>query len=118
MSGKIFLLDTNILIYALKGQEFARKYFEAAPFISVITEVEIIGVKGLSEKELKVREAIIDFCTIIPFTTTIKNRMIGLKQQAQVKFPDAAIAATAITEGFTLLTADIGFKRFKNYRLS
>jgi predicted nucleic acid-binding protein len=34
-----------------------------------------------------------------------------------VKFPDAVIAATAITEGFTLVTADTGFKRFKELSL-
>jgi predicted nucleic acid-binding protein len=118
MSGKIFLLDTNVLVYALKGLEVVKPYFNAsAAFISVITEIELMGVKGLSEKELKVREAIIDFCTIIPFTNSIKNKAIHLKQQSVVKFPDAVIAATAITEGFTLVTADTGFKRFKELSL-
>ena len=117
MNGKIFLLDTNILVYALKGQEFVRQYFEGSVFISVITEVEIIGVKGMSEKELKIRESIIEYCTIIPFTNAIKNKAIQLKQQVQVNFPDAVIAATAITEAFTLVTADKGFKRFKELSL-
>ena len=109
MSGKIFLLDTNILVYALKGLETVKPYFNGSVFISVISEVELIGVKGLKEKELKIRETLIDFCTVIPFTNSIKNKAIEIKQQSIVKFPDAVIAATAITEGYTLVTADKGF---------
>jgi predicted nucleic acid-binding protein len=39
---------------------------------------------------------------------------IVLKQQKTIKTPDALIAATAITCGVPLLTADTGFMRIKN----
>jgi predicted nucleic acid-binding protein len=42
MSGNEFLLDTNILVYAMKGIENMRPYFETEPYISVITEIEIL----------------------------------------------------------------------------
>jgi predicted nucleic acid-binding protein len=112
MSGSNYLLDTNILVYGLKGLPFVKPYFEESCLISVITEIEITGVEGLSKNELNIRQAAIDFCTVIPLTNSIKNEAIKLKQQYKVKVPDAIVAATAITEGYTLVTADKGFRRF------
>lgn len=112
MSGSNYLLDTNILVYGLKGLPFVKPYFEETCFISVITEIEIIGVEGLSKNEMIIRQAAINFCTVIPLTNSIKNEAIKLRQQFKVKVPDAIIAATAIAEGYTLITADKGFRRF------
>lgn len=53
MSGNNLLLDTNIIIYALKGLADVRPYFELAPYISVITEIEILGVKDMAHTEKK-----------------------------------------------------------------
>lgn len=61
MNGNNLLLDTNILIYALKGLAEVRPYFDTEPYVSVITEIEILGVKGLSENETKIRETAIEF---------------------------------------------------------
>jgi predicted nucleic acid-binding protein len=87
-------------------------YFEEDCYLSVVTEIEILGVPGLSKKELGIRQSALDFCTIIPLTNSIKNEAIRLKQEFKVKLPDAVIAATALTEGYTLITADNGFRRF------
>ena len=112
MNGSSYLLDTNILVYALKGLEPVMPYFEEDCYLSVITEIEILGVPGLSKKELAIRQSAIDFCTIIPLTNSIKNQAILLKQEFKDKLPDAVIAATALAEGYTLITADKGFRRF------
>ena len=112
MSGNSYLLDTNILVYALKGLSSVKPYFEEDCYLSVITEIEIVGVAGLDKKEINVRQSAVDFCTVIPLTTKIKSEAIKLKQQFKVKLPDAVIAATAITEGYTLITADKGFRKF------
>ena len=117
MSGSNYLLDTNIIVYALKGIESVQPYFEQNCFISVVTEIEILGVEGLSKKEISIRQAAIDFCTVIPLTTGIKTEAIKLKQQFRVRVPDAVIAATALTEGYTLITADKGFKRFTSLQM-
>jgi predicted nucleic acid-binding protein len=117
MNGNSILLDTNILVYALKGAPFVKPYFEHDCFLSVITEIEILGVAGLLKRELSVRQAAIDYCTVIPLTSTIKKEAIRLKQQFKVKLPDAIIAATALAEGYILVTADKGFKRFSPLEL-
>ena len=117
MSGNNYLLVTNILVYAMKGIPSVAPYFEDNCFISVIPEIEIIGIEGVSRKELTIRQTAVDFCTIIPLTNTIKNEAIQLKQQFKIKLPDAIIAATALAEGYTLVTADKGFKKFSSLQL-
>lgn len=94
-----------------------KPYFDIEPFISVITEMEILGIKDMSDEEIKIREIAIDFCSIIPFTNKIKSKAILIKRQVKIPLPDAIIAATAIQEGFTLVTADKGFKRITELQL-
>lgn len=117
MSGNNLLLDTNIIVYALKGLAHVKPYFNVNPFISVITEMEILGVKEMREDEISIRETAIEFCSIIPFTNKIKSRAILIKRQIKIPLPDAIIAATAIEEGLALVTADKGFKRIKDLQL-
>jgi predicted nucleic acid-binding protein len=112
MSGNSYLLDTNILVYALKGLQSVMPYFDEDCYLSVITEIEVAGVPGLSKKDLSIRQSALDYCTIIPLTSSIKNEAIRLKQEFKVKLPDAVIAATALVEGYTLITADKGFRKF------
>jgi len=68
VSGNNIIIDTNIIIYALKGLADVRPYFDIEPFISVVTEMEILGVKEITDKEIKIRETALDFCSIIPLT--------------------------------------------------
>jgi predicted nucleic acid-binding protein len=117
VSGNNLLLDTNIIVYALKGLANVKPYFDTEPFVSVITEMEVLGVTDISKTEINIRETAIEFCTIMPFTNKIKNRAIQLKKQIKIALPDAIIAATAIEEELTLVTADIGFKRIKDLQL-
>jgi len=117
VSGNNYLLDTNILLYALKGLTDVRLYFDIPPSISVVTEIEILGVKEIKNSEVKIRETVIEYCQSIPITNSIKKRTIELKRVIKLAVPDALIAATAIEGGFTLVTADKGFKRIKNLSL-
>ena len=117
MSGNNYLLDTNILLYALKGLTDVRLYFDIPPSISVVTEIEILGVKEMESPEIKIRETAIEYCQIIPITNSIKKTTIDLKRKIKLAVPDALIAATAIEGGFTLVSADKGFKRIEKLSL-
>ncbi|MBI1780184.1 MAG: type II toxin-antitoxin system VapC family toxin [Sphingobacteriales bacterium] len=117
MSGNKYLLDTNIIVYALKGLADVRPYFDSKPFISVVTEIEVLGVKDLSDREIKIRETAIEFCSTVAINTKIKLRAIELKRTVKMAIPDAIIAATAIEEELTLVTADKGFKRINELSL-
>jgi predicted nucleic acid-binding protein len=117
VNGNSYLLDTNILLYALKGLADVRLYFDIPPSISFVTEIEILGVKGIENSETKIRETVIEYCQVIPITNSIKKKTIELKKAIKLAVPDALIAATAIEGGFTLVTADKGFKRIKELSL-
>ena len=117
MNGNNLLLDTNIIIYALKGLTDVRPYFDSKPYISEVTEIEILGVKDILREEILIREIAIEFCSILPLTNKIKRKVIEIKRKMKIPIPDAIIAATAIEEGFTLVTADKGFKRIKELSL-
>ena len=117
MSGNNYLLDTNILLYALKGIDVVRPYFDISPSISVVTEIEILGVKDPLADDLNIRETIIEYCQVIAFTIAIKKKTIELKREIKLAIPDALIAATAIERGLTLVTEDKGFKKIKGLSL-
>ncbi|MBX9782084.1 MAG: type II toxin-antitoxin system VapC family toxin [Chitinophagaceae bacterium] len=117
MSGSKYLLDTNIIVYALKGLASVRPYFTIKPFVSILTEIETLGVKDLREEEFAIRQTAMEFCEIISLTPSVKARAIALKRKVKLAAPDAIIAATAIEEGLTLVTADKGFKRIKELQL-
>jgi len=117
MNGSDLLLDTNILVYAMKGLAEVRPYFDTPSNISVITEIEILGVKDLPANEMKIREAAIEYCSILPLSPSIRKKAIEIKRLIKIPVPDAIIAATAIEEELTLVTADKGFRRLKNLSL-
>jgi len=99
MSGNSFLVDSNIIIYALKGEDFVQPYFQYDTFISVITEIEILGSEIEDTHKYKAKQAIVNYSTVVLLTNSIKQETIRLRQLYKIKLPDAIIAATAIVEG-------------------
>ena len=112
MSGiKSFLADTNILVYYLEGRPQLLPYIETNFFISIITEVEFLGIKYIQGMSLQKRESLVKDCIVLPFDEEIKDIAITIKQQTKIKTPDAIVAATALKYQITLLTADKDFKK-------
>ena len=54
MNGIDFLADTNFLIYILKGREEVEVFADFSFAISFITEIELLGKKGITDHEKKV----------------------------------------------------------------
>lgn len=106
MNGSNLLVDTNFLIYLLSGHRVVAPFLNNSFFISEITEMEMLGVKGLTLETLKTRTSLIENCFIVNFNSDIKEIAIRLKQQIPVKLPDAIIAASALYTSFPLVTAD------------
>ena len=73
-----------------------RLYFDIPPSVSIVTEIEILGVKEMKETEIKIRETVIEYCQVIPISNSIKKKAIELKRKIKIAVPDALIAATAI----------------------
>jgi predicted nucleic acid-binding protein len=109
MSGTNLLVDTNFLIYLLNGHRSVQPYLNKNFFISEISEMEMLGVKGISPAVLKIRSELIETCFKVSFGTDIKEIAIQIKQKATINLPDAIIAASAMYTGIPLVTADKEF---------
>lgn len=117
-ANNVYILDTNAIIYFLKGDPAAAASLEKilsgkmALYISVITEVELFSFPHLPLAESERIEALLKTLAIIPLDSRLA-RMAGFIRCSQgLKVPDAIVAATALFTGSTLLTRNVkDFKR-------
>ena len=118
MTGNSIVLDTNIILYLLNGDdELAVILNKMELFVSIISEIELLGYQDLSaEDKIKIGNFISEF-SIIPLNSEIKNICINIKQKSKVKTPDAIVAATAIYLHLPLITSDKGFEKIENLDL-
>lgn len=106
-----FLADTNFLIYVHEGKEVTSAFLDYRFAVSFITEVELLGYKGITEYEEKALQSIINDCFYLDWTNSIKQKTIELRRNYRIKLPDAIIASTAILYDLPLVTADEGFTK-------
>ena len=109
----LILIDTNIVIYTIKGLPLIEPYLIYDFAISEISIIELLGVKNIEVFTLKSRQRFINGIATYPFNTEIREQAIELKQKYTLKVPDAIIAATAIHYDQSLLTADKDFVKIK-----
>lgn len=114
MSGTKILLDTNIIIYFLQGDDLLNSFLiDKDVNISIINEMEVYSGINLTNKE---KENIDDFLVnlkVININNSIKERTIKLRQKYKIKLPDAIIAATSIENNIPLLSADKDFDKIQ-----
>lgn len=54
MNGNKILLDTNAVLYILNGDETLTSFLNGkALYLSIISEIELLSYKNISQKELK-----------------------------------------------------------------
>ena len=112
MNGNSILLDTNIVLYLLNGEETLIPLLEEKNlFLSFITQLELLGGKYLKTDDiLKIKQFVAD-CTVIDITPGIKDYTISLRQNYNIKLPDCIILATSLWLNMPLITADHGFTK-------
>lgn len=114
MSGTEVLLDTNVVIGLLKGHAPAVALAEAAKLrldraaVSQITRMELLGFPSLTEEEEHEIRAFLSCCRICLLDEHIEAEAIRLRRHGGLKLPDAIIAASALINGYRLLTLDGG----------
>ena len=104
MEPALILLDTNILIDVLRGEEVALRWLEAQgqASISVITWIEVlVGCRG---EEREPVELWLEGFRRWPVDDAIARESVGLRQRHGLKVPDAIILATAVCAGLPLAT--------------
>jgi hypothetical protein len=112
MNGNSLLLDSNIVLYLLNGEETLVPLLEDKQlYLSFITQLELLSFPEISGSEINKIENFIQECIIIEMATLIKEYTINLRKKFYLKLPDSIIAATSLYINIPLVTADNGFKK-------
>ena len=111
MNGIDFVADTNTLLYVMKKNPCMKQFLKFSFGISVITEMELLSFRSITESEETLTRRLIATCKNFPLNNAIKERAIIIRRNYGTKLPDAIVAATAIESNAPLITADKGFKK-------
>ena len=108
-----FIADTNFLIYAHEGKKIIEPFLEYNFGISFISEVELLGFKGITKSEETKLKQLISDCFLIEWNSKIKEQTIMLRKKYSIKLPDAIVASTSLVYGITFVSADRKFSKIK-----
>jgi predicted nucleic acid-binding protein len=112
MNGSSLLIDTNIALYLLNGDQTIADLLDGRNvYFSFISELELLGFQGITEDEKAVIKELLSQCIVIDLNYSIKDITVALKQNYNLKLPDAIIAATSLYLNLPLISADKGFER-------
>ncbi|MEX2564633.1 MAG: type II toxin-antitoxin system VapC family toxin [Cyclobacteriaceae bacterium] len=114
MNGNKLFVDTNIVLYFLKGDpEIVDLISDKDLVVSVITEIELLSFPHLTaESEQQIKNLLKD-CTILDLKQEVKELTVELRRKYKIKLPDSIIAASAFIQKIPLLTSDKGFKKIE-----
>ncbi|MBI3459173.1 type II toxin-antitoxin system VapC family toxin [Candidatus Azambacteria bacterium] len=114
----MYTLDTNTIIYYSKDDSNVEIFLEnifsqnIPIYISVITEIELLGFSNLTDQDIEWFENFLKTLTIIPVESRIARIAGMLRRKYRVKTMDSVIASTALITGTTLVTRNINdFKK-------
>ena len=112
MNGNKLFVDTNIVLYFLKGYpEVVDLISDKELVISVITEIELLSFPHItSENEQQIKNLPKD-CMILDLKQEIKDLTILFRRKYKIKLPDSIIAASAFFQKIPLLTGHKAFKK-------
>lgn len=96
--------DTNIALYHLRDELI--DLLPRDTLISVVTEIEMLGFRGISVVEEADIRVLIATMTVVPLDLRVKNETIRLRRVLTLKLADAIVLATAVVTNSELLTND------------
>lgn len=102
----MYLIDTNIIIYYLEGEQAAVSFLSAHRgklAISQITWVETLSYLFSADEEQVVRAFLQEF-RLIEFSSPMMELSVEIRRMKKMKLPDALIAASAIHHDLILVT--------------
>lgn len=106
-----FIADTNFLVYVHEGNDKVLPFLNYNFGVSFITEVELLGFKGITKVEATKLKQLINDSFVIEWSSKIKEQTIELRKKYSIKLPDAIIASTSLVYGLPLVTADKGYSK-------
>ncbi len=113
-----YLLDTNIVLQLLNGDKILAGIIDnKTPYISFITEMELLSYHKLSDAEERRVKSFLSECFVIEINHSIKFTAIKIRRSHRIKLPDSIIAATSEHLNIPLLTSDIEFNKLKSLQI-
>jgi len=111
MSGNSVVLDTNIVLYLLNGDQVLSELLNQKKlYLSFIFQLELLGFKGITLKQQIEIGKFIQDCIVIDINEEIKKEVISLRRNTRLKLPDCIVIATARFLSLPLITSDADFK--------
>jgi len=104
--GQKYLIDTNVILDFMggklpaKSEDFLSEIIDDRINISAINKIELLGFSNVEQVLID----LVSFAIIYHIDDEIIDRTIELRKKHKIKLPDAIIAATAIVNGFTLIS--------------
>lgn len=118
MNGSSIFVDTNILLYFLKGDpDVIEMISDKNLVISFITELELLSFPKRSLDSEDTIKQLLNNCTIVDINSEIKELTIELRKKSKLKLPDSIIAASAFYSDLPLLIADKQFATIKDLNI-
>jgi predicted nucleic acid-binding protein len=116
MSGNRYLLDTNAIVALLQGSTQLIQLLQNADWIgiSVISQIEFLAFSGLGKNDRQLFQQFlqrVEVIGLVSIDTGLIEKIIEIRQQYRLKLPDAIIAAMAIQNSASLVTADQEFAK-------
>ncbi|RFM26037.1 type II toxin-antitoxin system VapC family toxin [Deminuibacter soli] len=114
MNKDLILIDTNIVLYALNQNPTIYPFVNQKKLaISFVSEIELLGWKGMTAASRKVLQQFFKECLYIDYNYQIRQQTIWLKSQYNLKLADALIAACSLEFDIPLVSADKDFSKVK-----
>ncbi len=96
MNGNSVVLDTNIVLYLLNGDKILSELlYQKKIYLSFISQLELLGYRGINAKQQLQVSKFIDECVIIDINEEIKNEAVKIRTQTKLKLPETIVLATA-----------------------
>ncbi|GIW66545.1 MAG: motility twitching protein PilT [Candidatus Parcubacteria bacterium] len=109
----MYLLDTNIIIYYLKGDPLVVNYLNNLLiknylfYISVISETELFSFEKLTKEEEDEIKKVLETLYILPIDSQIARLAGFLKRSFKIGLADSLIGATALIYKLNLITRNV-----------
>lgn len=116
MSGNRYVLDTNAIVALLQGNIQLIELLKDADWlgVSVISQIEFLVFPGLTQDDCQIFEQFlqrVEVLGLVAIDAVLIEKIIEIRQQHRLKLPDAVIAAMAIQNSASLVTADREFAK-------
>jgi predicted nucleic acid-binding protein len=114
------LLDSNAIIYSIKPESDALRQLiaEHNPAVSAVSYVEVLGYHQLTASDKKDFLEFFKTARIISVSQPVLEKAVALRQQRKMSLGDSIIAATALLNDLTLVTANVSdFRWIDNIKL-